>query len=180
MSRLQSSGVVSGAISCCCCCCWSEYLLLHALPYLMCSKMHTFNKGVRCVALVSLAWCGGRCPVSHYDPLMMRCCSPIVWHLPSFFVLGWFWTNSDHHSWMRSRSGLVSSPHRQSLVWRRPFCEGLEEVGNGIQVTLTLILNPSLTHWKPHPIRLPARNMTRPQQTILVRKLFILELFENL
>lgn len=82
--------------------------------------------------------------------------------------------------WMRSRSGLVSSPHRQSLVWRRPFCEGLEEVGNGIQVTLTLILNPSLTHWKPHPIRLPARNMTRPQQTILVRKLFILELFENL
>lgn len=52
MSRLQSSGAVSGAISCC----WSECLLLHALPYLVCSKMHTFNKSVIRVALVSLVF----------------------------------------------------------------------------------------------------------------------------
>ena len=49
---------------------------------------------------------------------------------------------------------LGAFPSQPIRVWR----EGLKEVGNGAQVGPTLILNLSLTHCRPGPDSLPARN----------------------
>ena len=51
---------------------------------------------------------------------------------------------------------LGAFPSQPIVVWRRPFSEGLKEVGNNTQVAVMLILNLSLTLWELHSIRLPA------------------------